>query len=181
MIFSISGTMNGKEGDCSMSRLSTVILCVLVIGSTAGCFIRPRNLPAAPGPQTTLTPDGLLLTAPWVQTATFTPDANSGETTPNPPIIAVTNTPAQTSAATLAPTALASQVTAVLVKDDVRLRRGPGTSYDILGLVHAGMTLVVTGKSSDDAWWQVICEQTPNKICWVSADPELTEPAQTPP
>ena len=164
-----------------MSRLSPIVICLLVVLTAAGCFIRPRNLPVAPMPLTTLTADGLTQTAPWVLTATATTGANPVEATPNPPSAAETSTPAQTTGPTLAPTALTSTVTAVLVKDDVRLRRGPGASYDILGLVHAGTTLTVTGKSTDDAWWQVTCEQTPTKVCWVSSDPALTEPVQTPP
>lgn len=166
-----------------MSRLSTMVICVLVMFTAAGCFIRPRNMPVAPVPLTTLTPNIMTATAPLVQTATSTPVTNTGETAaPTVPAeTAVTSTPGQPAGPTLAPTALSSPVTAVLVKDDLRLRRGPGAGYDILGLVHAGMTLIVTGKSSDDAWWQVTCDQTPNKVCWVSSDPELTEPVQTPP
>ena len=162
-----------------MPRIFRIFFCLVFTVSAAGCFIRPRNMPVAPAPLSTLTPNFLTPTPPWVITATFTPEA--GGATPN-----VTTAPGMTategpSGPTLAPTAVTSTVNYVLVKDDVRLRRGPGTSYDALGLVHAGMTLVVTGKSVDDGWWQVNCDQGPNNICWVSADPELTEPVQTPP
>jgi uncharacterized protein YgiM (DUF1202 family) len=160
-----------------MSRFSIIVICSLLIVSAAGCYIRPRNLPVAPMPLTTLTPGLVTITPPWIITATQAPTTagDPGAATPNAPAGAATNTPASSTGPTLAPTALPSEVKSVLVKDDVRLRRGPGAGYDILGLVHAGMTLIVTGKSSDGSWWQVFCDQGPNNICWVSADPELTE------
>lgn len=151
-----------------MSRFSKILLILLAF-SLSGCYIRPRNMPVAPVPLTTLTPSQATTTPPWVITATQpAPGAQ------------VTNTPAQADGPTQAATPSASEVKAVLVKDDVRLRTGPGADYDVLGLVHPGMTLLVTGKSSDGAWWQVQCEQGPNSLCWVSADPELTEPTTVP-
>lgn len=159
-----------------MSRIFKFFVIAVFTLSAAGCFIRPRNMPVAPAPLTTLTPNFLTPTPPWVITATFTPE--SGQATPNAAGTAATAGP---SGPTLAPTAQTTTVNYVLVKDDVRLRLGPGTGYDAVGLSHAGMTLVVLGKSEDGGWWQVRCDQGPNNICWVSADPELTEPAQTPP
>jgi hypothetical protein len=168
-----------------MSRFSNVVISVLLALILAGCFIRPRNLPVAPVPLTTLTPDGSLnggtITPPWIQTATQAPggDPGAGAATPNPlPTLqdgATSSTPGSTDP-TLAPTAISSVVRAILVKDVVRLRRGPGSGYDVLGLAQSGEKLEVLGKSTDGTWWQVRCEQGPNNTCWVSADSSLTEP-----
>ena len=152
-----------------MSHFSKFLIVLLALSLT-GCYIRPRNMPVAPMPLATLTPGQSTMTPPWVQTATL-PDPN---TSPQPG--SATNTPTQEGGLTQAPTSQSSDVKAVLVKDDVRLRTGPGSEYDVLGLAHAGMVLVVTGKSSDGEWWQVTCDLGPKNVCWVSADPELTEP-----
>jgi uncharacterized protein YgiM (DUF1202 family) len=159
-------------------RFSTYGLILLLAAALAGCFIRPRNAPVAPMPLSTLTPGLVTSTPPIVMTATRAATGLPGTEATNPPPQpgGTAEGPTPGSGPTLAPTPGVTDVKAVLVKDDVRLRTGPGAGYDVLGLAHPGMTLLVTGKSSDDAWWQVRCDQGPNNICWVSADPELTEP-----
>lgn len=59
---------------------------------------------------------------------------------------------------------------------DVNLRAGPGTDYDVVGLLSAGTTVQVSGVSSDSQWWRIYCTELPSGLCWVSADPSLTEP-----
>jgi hypothetical protein len=149
-----------------MNRFLTFGIIVLMALAAAACGdIRPPNWPVAPTPDGTLTP-GLPQTGPDVVTATVDPLATpSEEETPVPDL---------TSEATLAPTAVQTEVTAVQVVQAVLLRAGPGPTYDAVGVAPAGDTLEVTGRSTDEAWWQVTCEQGPNRMCWVSADPSLT-------
>jgi uncharacterized protein YgiM (DUF1202 family) len=74
-----------------------------------------------------------------------------------------------------------TNVQLVLAKQDINIRNGPGTKFDIIGGVFAGQTARVTGyQSADGNWWRVECP-VPNVLeCWVSADPGLTEAAGTP-
>jgi hypothetical protein len=75
----------------------------------------------------------------------------------------------------------ATAVKYVRAKEDVNIRKGPGTNFDIVGGVYAGQTAEVTGyMSADEQWWRVVCPVDNVTECWVSADPSLTEPAQTP-
>jgi uncharacterized protein YraI len=76
--------------------------------------------------------------------------------------------------------------------DYVNLRSGPGSEYLLLGTVAPGATGVVSGKSSDGAWWQVVVPTTfySPGLAWVSADwvvtsnvdgvPVVTAPAPPP-
>jgi LysM repeat protein len=68
----------------------------------------------------------------------------------------------------------------IMALQTVRIRRGPGTQYTILGHLHEGMTAQVTGVSNDDRWWRVICPDGTEGSCWVSADQSLTRPIEIP-
>ena len=68
----------------------------------------------------------------------------------------------------------------VLAQQDVSIYGGPGTQYSILGSVASGQTAKVTGVSSDNNWWRVMCTDDTVGDCWVSADPALTQPAEAP-
>lgn len=81
---------------------------------------------------------------------------------------------------TMNPDAQPTDVRFVLAKEDVNLRTGPGENYAVEGKVFAGMTMKVVGRSADQAWWNIVCEQDASGTCWVSADPSLTEPASAP-
>lgn len=81
---------------------------------------------------------------------------------------------------TMSPDAQPTDVRFVLAKEDVNLRTGPGQNYAVEGKVFAGMTMKVVGRSADQAWWHIVCEQDSSGYCWVSADPSLTEPTSAP-
>jgi uncharacterized protein YraI len=68
----------------------------------------------------------------------------------------------------------------IMALQTVRMRSGPGTQYAIIGRVFEGMTARVTGISSDDRWWRVICPNDTVGSCWVSADQSLTRPIELP-
>ncbi len=56
--------------------------------------------------------------------------------------------------------------------DWVNVRSGPGTNFPVLVVAPPGSTGEVTGKSSDNAWWQVIIptQYSADGRGWVSAD-----------
>jgi uncharacterized protein YraI len=68
----------------------------------------------------------------------------------------------------------------IMALQTVRIRTGPGTQYAVIGSLFEGMTAQVTGISSDDRWWRVICPDGTQGSCWVSADQSLTRPIEVP-
>jgi hypothetical protein len=78
------------------------------------------------------------------------------------------------------PTAQPTDVRAVRVVADVRIRSGPGTAFSILTTLPAGRTEAVTGVSPDTQWWRVTCPDGSLGNCWVSADTTLTQPIALP-
>jgi hypothetical protein len=68
----------------------------------------------------------------------------------------------------------------VMAKTNLRLRTGPGFEYAQEGLVYEGQIAKVTGLSKDGQWWRVACEVDSSGNCWMSADPDLTEPTSAP-
>ncbi len=59
---------------------------------------------------------------------------------------------------------------------EVNLRTGPGETFDVLGPIPAGEIAQVVGISADGAWYRIQCTSYLTGLCWVSADPALTEP-----
>jgi hypothetical protein len=57
---------------------------------------------------------------------------------------------------------------------------GPGETNTEIGVVAGGMTAAVTGVSADGLWWRVICPDGTEGDCWISADPQLTQPTTAP-
>jgi len=89
-------------------------------------------------------------------TLTDTPVPSPTLTATPMPTITPTATPMPTTAptATLTPTPWAD---AVVNAEALNLRSGPGTVYDVLGVLKRGDPLKVTGKSPEGDWLRVIC------------------------
>jgi uncharacterized protein YraI len=51
----------------------------------------------------------------------------------------------------------------------VNVRAGPGTQYPVIGALNSGDTMVVTGRSADGAWWQIVYPANSGGRGWVSA------------
>lgn len=50
---------------------------------------------------------------------------------------------------------------------DVNVRSGPGTSFQVLGLLRAADSVAVVGRSADGAWWQIIFPPNSGNLGWV--------------
>ncbi|NUQ38507.1 MAG: LysM peptidoglycan-binding domain-containing protein [Caldilineales bacterium] len=76
-----------------------------------------------------------------------------------------------------------TSVTAVAALTVVRVRSGPGASYDVVGQLRQGEIAQVTGISRDGGWWRLRCANTLSRICFVSTQSTLTQPVdgQAPP
>jgi hypothetical protein len=68
----------------------------------------------------------------------------------------------------------------VMALESVNARTGPGLNYAVEGLVQAGQIAQVSGISADGEWWRIVCTQDASGFCWISADPDLTEPTTAP-
>ena len=68
----------------------------------------------------------------------------------------------------------------IVALKDVFIRNGPGMQYGILGSLQEGQTIRVNGVSPDGNWWSIKCTNGSTRYCWVTAQPNLTEPT-TPP
>ena len=73
-------------------------------------------------------------------------------------------------------TVLNTNVQYVIALTDVNVRSGPGTGYDIISWIADGQTAKVTGVSSDNSWWRVICPDDTIGSCWVTAESAFTLP-----
>jgi hypothetical protein len=60
------------------------------------------------------------------------------------------------------------------------MRSGTSTSYNIIGWVAAGQTAKVTGISSDNSWWRVVCPDNTIGNCWVTAGNQYTQQTTAP-
>lgn len=151
--------------------LATILVMLL------GCSALPGANPTPIIIVVTATPEGTR--SPVVSFFTATPPAGA-QATRTPAATADPNaTPAPVDTATL--NLKATDVKYVLAKQDINIRNGPGTNFDIVGGVFAGNTAQVTGyQSADGLWWRVVCPVDNVTDCWVSADSALTEPASAP-
>jgi hypothetical protein len=74
-------------------------------------------------------------------------------------------------------TVLETDVKYVMVFPDVApMYSGPGDTYPQIGGIFGGMAGTVTGVSVDGQWWRVMCPDDTVGSCWISADPNVTEP-----
>ncbi|MBI1879422.1 MAG: FHA domain-containing protein [Chloroflexi bacterium] len=92
-------------------------------------------------------------------TETPTPTATDNPTATAPAIILFTVTPS--------PTSTSEPESALQAIADVNVRGGPGTNYPVLGLLRAGDTVEVMGRSPEGAWWQIIFPPNTGALGWV--------------
>lgn len=52
---------------------------------------------------------------------------------------------------------------------DLNVRGGPGTNFPVLGLLKAGQTAEITGRSADGGWWQIKFSGVAGERGWLSA------------
>jgi hypothetical protein len=69
----------------------------------------------------------------------------------------------------------------VMAQADVPIYQGePGDTSTQVNFIAGGQMAMVTGVSADGLWWRVLCPGDVVGNCWVSADPQLTQPASAP-
>ncbi|MBN1219719.1 MAG: FHA domain-containing protein [Anaerolineae bacterium] len=89
----------------------------------------------------------------------------------------VTETPTPTLTLTPTPgtpTPTVPNMPALVTKTDLNVRGGPGTQYDLLGLLPTGTTAEIISRDDTRQWWQIRFPPAPNDVGWVSADPAFS-------
>jgi len=162
-----------------MSRISSIILigtvtAILIGGMGVSALLLGRNyLQITNRDVTAVAPIPVVNGTTTVPTATTTAaiadDATSVPTTE-------ATLPTATTASVTAIPVLNTSVQYIQALSNVNIRSGPGTTYDIIGLVADGQTAKVNGVSSDHNWWRVVCPDGSTGNCWVTARSQYTQP-----
>ncbi|MCB0195574.1 MAG: FHA domain-containing protein [Anaerolineae bacterium] len=96
--------------------------------------------------------------------------------TPIPSTSTVTNTPAPIDTPVLGTVTPVPTVASLLLKVPVMVvRTGPSTLYDSIGRLEASDQPEIIGQADigEGDWWQIRYDAAPDKVGWVSADPDL--------
>lgn len=96
----------------------------------------------------------------------------AGEANPPSATPAVTLTPTSTPTLAASPTPTATPQPGsplAATTADLNVRSGPGTGYPVLGLLKAGQTAEITGRSADGRWWQIKFSGVAGERGWLSA------------
>lgn len=81
-----------------------------------------------------------------------------------------TETPVPTPTGTLSPTATPPPgLPLATTTTDLNVRSGPSTAYPVLGLLKAGQTAEITGRSADGGWWQIKFPGVAGERGWLTA------------
>lgn len=96
--------------------------------------------------------------------ATHTPPSASTSEPTHTPRPSPSSTPTVASIET--PPQQTPQTAFLQAEKDVNLHSGPGTNYEIVGVLAAGQSFNIMGRNSDTSWWQIVVD---NKPVWVAA------------
>ena len=66
---------------------------------------------------------------------------------------------------------------ALTAQNNINIRSGPGTFFEILGVLEYGQRAELAGVSSDGEWFAISVTTTENGLGWVSAEFSLIENA----
>ncbi|MCS6827812.1 MAG: SH3 domain-containing protein [Caldilinea sp.] len=140
-----------------LSRIGAALFALWLSILVAGCgAVAPQATPLptrTPLPTFTPTPEeGVIAQPPAPEQSSgqeqTQPSAQEGEATAPEQPSSPTDTP------TPEPTPT-PQVAQLVLNDNVNIRSGPGTNYNLLGTERPGSTYRVTGRSPDGAWWRI--------------------------
>lgn len=88
--------------------------------------------------------------------------------------LAVEGTPTSTSTAQ-PPTPTPNTEPQLTTIADLNVRSGPGTDYDLLGLLPSGTATEIVGRDETRQWWQIRFDPSPTGLGWVAADPSFSK------
>ena len=148
-------------------RLSPLRACLGVLATAAilvGCS-SPLRSPESPALMTPIEP-----------TATILPTATVAATPDAPPNTPESSPPPATEEHTEEYAVVETSTQYVQAQVDVPVLDAPVEGAVEIGMIADGQTALVTGASTDGAWWRLICADDSIGDCWVSADPTMMLP-----
>lgn len=161
----VDGALIGQQVSPSPQGQSPLILNTSWTPATAGNHIlevRTFNVDNRQSePQSVI----INAVAGGVAAATSTPTTPPQPTEQQPTQATITPIPTPTST----PTPTLPTQPGLRVASDVNVRTGPSTAYPIIGMLRAGDTALVTGRSADGAWWQIIFPPNTTGLGWIAA------------
>jgi hypothetical protein len=83
-----------------------------------------------------------------------------------PAVIVVTATGGADAAA---PAAESNERPSAIASQDLNVRTGPSSSYEVAGILSGGATVEVVGKTADSSWLQIVYPSGPGGLGWISA------------
>ena len=100
-----------------------------------------------------------------------TPTAGSEEAAGSapPPDSSSEETAAAADAPVMEPAPVEAGQPTMTTLTDLNVRRGPGTNYGIVGVLRAGESAAIAGKSGNGFWWKIVCPAGTSGECWASA------------
>jgi PKD repeat protein len=121
----------------------------------------PRWLNESPVPVLAQTEDGTLSAQAYLTII------NPVDGPPITPIPIGGVIPIEPTATPLPPPPSVAQLT--VTAQALNVRTGPGTNYDIVGVLLIGQQVEITGRNAEATWWQVKFVAAPGGVGWVSA------------
>jgi len=134
--------------------LSTALLILAALACSTPSVVVPTTITAVAFPTATALPQPTNTSVATVQ-APASPSASA----PPSPSAAPTGTPTPTQVAGLTGA----------TKSQTNIRSGPGANYAILGSLAPGLSVRLTGRTTDKSWWQIEFPANPDGHAWVLA------------
>lgn len=75
-----------------------------------------------------------------------------------------------TSTAITSTVTLTPDVATAIALTNVSVRNGPGESYTVIGILPAGGSATIIGKTEDNAWWQIRADNIQGGAGWVASE-----------
>ncbi|MCP4423168.1 MAG: SH3 domain-containing protein [Chloroflexi bacterium] len=144
-------------------RYFFVIVIIAMLGIWGVTFFQSslfeRKIDGTATAVTDLTPTQIVMGISEINTATSSPEPTDAPTeTPTPqPTSTPTSSPTDTPTTTPEPTFTATPTPAVKVAlSSINVRSGPGTRYDVIGVLSSGEIVIVIGSNDDNNLWYKI-------------------------
>ena len=110
-----------------------------------------------------------------VATPTAGPEEAAGSAPP--PDSSAEETAAAADAPVMEPAPVEAGQPTMTTLTDLNVRRGPGTGYGIVGVLRAGESAAIAGKSGNGFWWKIVCPAGTSGECWASAGAQYSTAA----
>ena len=143
-----------------MERKILLVFLLVLAASLAACGGQTQE-------NTEAEAERVVETVVVVATPTAAPEEAAGSAPP--PDSSSEETAAAADAPVMEPAPVEAGQPTMTTLTDLNVRRGPGTNYGIVGVLRAGESAAIAGKSGNGFWWKIVCPAGTSGECWASA------------